>query len=267
MISLKSIFVYLFLNTCLIFISYIQYIILTNYKLFDIFFIILKNLLFVKFVNFLENKLIIKNNYIQQKKSHYLYLLSSSTIEYVTFYIIANNTIFGIHNPNKLNIFYNYLLFIPISLVYEIIFDFFHYWSHRICHINPILYKYIHKDHHKSIDIYPMITFVQNPLDLVLTNTIPSCLTILIIKHIFKININVFILTCIYTYKTYVEICGHSNLKLKRSSSFPQFIWIGRFLNCEIYSEHHVIHHKILTKNYSKRFMLWDKLFFTFCEK
>jgi hypothetical protein len=59
-----------------------------------------------------------------------------------------------------------------LSFVVEIIFDFFHYWSHRVLHTNKFLYINIHKKHHRYRHPTSLLTFYQDPLDLIITNSI-----------------------------------------------------------------------------------------------
>jgi sterol desaturase/sphingolipid hydroxylase (fatty acid hydroxylase superfamily) len=68
------------------------------------------------------------------------------------------------------------------------------------------------------------------------------------------------------SYKTFIEISGHSGKKLHPIGSFSQFIWLPRFFNISLYSEDHALHHSSNFCNYSKRFSLWDKQFETYTE-
>ncbi len=185
------------------------------------------------------------------------YLLMSSSIKICTFYFlnIENNTI---------NFIKDLILFIPISFIFEIIFDFFHYWTHRIFHMNSYLYKHIHKTHHTHNHVAPIVTFIQNPIDLILSNSVPLCLSFSIMKNIIGLNISLYMLICILTYKSYIEVAGHSDIETKRTCSFAQCIWLARALNITLFSKHHILHHTHVTKNFSKRFSLWDKVFGTF---
>jgi len=163
---------------------------------------------------------------------------------------------------NKVNILYDLLLFIPVSFLFEIIFDFFHYWSHRIIHNNAFLYKNIHNKHHHYIYPTTILTFYQDPFDLILTNSIPFLLTIRILSCMY-INISMFTLSMLVVYKSYIEISGHTGKKLYPSGSFPQFIWLPKLFGIQLYTEHHDYHHIHTKCNYSKRFILWDKVFGT----
>ncbi len=68
----------------------------------------------------------------------------------------------------------------------------------------------------------------------------------------------------ITVYKIFIEIAGHTGKISKPTCSFPQFIWLPKMLNIELYSEDHSLHHSKINCNYSKRFSLWDKIFGTF---
>ncbi len=160
------------------------------------------------------------------------------------------------------NLLYEFLLFIPKSFMFEIVFDFFHYWSHRMAHSNKTLYKFLHKKHHKFAHPTSIITYYQEPLDLILTNSIPTILTLCLIP-----KVTYFQYTLILLYKSYIEISGHVGKKLYPMSSFTQFIWLPRLLKIELYGEDHDNHHSKNNCNYSKRFSLWDKAFGTYYDK
>ena len=169
-------------------------------------------------------------------------------------------TYIGINQINLLDKPYNInISFIPISFAYELIFDFFHYWTHRAMH-HPYIYKYSHKKHHKFPHPKPIITFYQDPMDIIVTNIIPTMLTIYILQPV----LNIHIFHYISIYKTFIEISGHTGKKLRPTSSFTQCVWLPRLLNIELYSEDHDLHHSANNCNYGKRFSVWDKVFDTY---
>lgn len=187
------------------------------------------------------------------------HILSSTFIEYVTFMISYNLMMPYNLIITDINFWYDLLYFIPISFIFEVIFDFFHYWSHRLIHHYPILYKNLHKKHHKFKHPTAITTYYQSPLDLILSNLIPHMLTLSLIKPL-----SLFQYIMLLTYKTNIEISGHLGKRLNPTSSFTQFIWLPRWLKIESYTETHDLHHSMNNCNYSKRFVLWDKLFGTF---
>lgn len=165
----------------------------------------------------------------------------------------------------------SFACFVVLSFGFEAVFDFFHYWAHRIVHMNSYLYRHYHKQHHQHKNVSTEITFHQHPVDLVITNSIPSILTCILLQQT-PYQMSLYTLSKLFTYKTYIEICGHTG-KHVAASSFPQCIWLPRMFNFELYTEDHDNHHVLNNCNYSKRFSLWDKVFGTYtsrksdCEK
>jgi sterol desaturase/sphingolipid hydroxylase (fatty acid hydroxylase superfamily) len=149
------------------------------------------------------------------------------------------------------------ITFIPRSFFFELIFDLAHYTTHRLAHSIPIVYKAIHKEHHQNILITPFTTFHQNPVDLLLTNTLPLLFASQIVptSHLF--------ICVMMWYKTLLEVGGHLG-KVTKANSFPQCIWLPRLLKIELKSEDHNLHHRNPMRNFSKRFSIWDKAFGTF---
>jgi sterol desaturase/sphingolipid hydroxylase (fatty acid hydroxylase superfamily) len=178
-------------------------------------------------------------------------ILSTSTLEFGgVLYLIQTL-------PKTTSIPYEILLFIPNTFLLEIIFDFFHYTSHRILHSIPHLYINIHKSHHQDIAITVMTTFQHSTLDLILSNAVPLLLTCRL-HPIPQWSFFVWL-----WYKSLIEMGGHSG-KSGKSSSFPQCVWIPRVFGIELYSQDHHMHHVYPNVNFSKRFSLWDKVFGTF---
>ena len=270
MISYNSMKNFFYINTLILSISLfefntINYITNQYIQFFLILFIFLsRNYAMVQFINYsLKHKESINPSFskIEDYKEDYpndfnIHLLSSTTVEAITYTLIKN----AFYNNATIAISYNdILLFIPKSFIFELIFDFFHYWTHRILHTNKFLYTYIHKKHHKFNYPIPILTFYHNPLDLIITNSIPQMFTLIIFPHISFFQFNI-----ILTYKSLIEISGHSSKKLYPSGSFSQFIWLPKLLNISLYTEDHTLHHSHNIYNFSKRFSIWDKLFETY---
>ena len=260
MISLNSLKVFLQLNSYLILLSFLMYYLDVEGVMLNIIKYSIRNLILVKSID----KLLLKKENIGDRKEvieSYRYelilnLLIASSLEYISLVIVKE-----IYNlKNKCGV-YDLILFIPLSFIFEIIFDFFHYWSHRVLH-NKLLFKYFHKKHHKFIHPKTITTYYQDPIDLLLTNNIPT-----ILGSIVLINRSIFLYHLVSVYKSFVEIGGHGGKKCSPSSSFTQFIWLPKKLNIELYTEDHDYHHQNGKCNYSKRFSLWDKLFGTYIKK
>jgi len=267
-ISSKSLYNYIFINSNLFLISYLNYYLFTHYKYFAFFIILFRNYFIINFIDYATKY---KKNIIHKKiteesisinnNDHYSLNIHSSHLQIVLLESIQMYITHGYLNINE-NYLFDITTFIPISFLYEIVFDFFHYWVHRTCHVNNFLYRNIHKKHHKYCNLTSIVTFYQNPLDFILSVTIPEMITLYILQSLFfKLSLFQFIL--MINYKLFSEIAGHSG-KYTNSCGFVQFIWLPRFLNIEIRTEDHDLHHKLLSCNYSKRFVIWDKLFNTY---
>jgi len=149
-----------------------------------------------------------------------------------------------------------YLLFIPRTFIFELLFDFFHYWTHRFGHSHPLIYNYVHKLHHSDSLVNAYNTFHHTLADIILTNAVP----ILLAAYLFPLPR--FTLTLFFWFKTIVEVSGHTGKDT--TSSFLQFIYLPRTLGIELYSRDHGLHHYNPNVNFSKRFSIWDKVFGTF---
>ena len=152
--------------------------------------------------------------------------------------------------------FTEYALFIPRSFIFELIFDFFHYWTHRFGHSHPLIYNYIHKGHHNGPLINAYDTFQHTLPDIILTNALPILLTM----YLFPLSR--FTLTLLFWFKTIVEVSGHTGKDT--TSSFIQFIYLPQWLGIDIYTRDHGLHHYNPRVNFSKRFSIWDKVFGSF---
>eukprot|EP00516_Mucochytrium_quahogii_P011245 CAMPEP_0203790250 /NCGR_PEP_ID=MMETSP0100_2-20121128/3938_1 /ASSEMBLY_ACC=CAM_ASM_000210 /TAXON_ID=96639 /ORGANISM=" , Strain NY0313808BC1" /LENGTH=234 /DNA_ID=CAMNT_0050693363 /DNA_START=580 /DNA_END=1284 /DNA_ORIENTATION=- len=157
-----------------------------------------------------------------------------------------------------------YGTFVLKSFLYETVFDFFHYWTHRVCHEVPWLYRF-HKSHHKFLHPSPLATFHQHPFDIAFTNILPNLLALSLLRRFTGVNFYGFEYTLLMSYKTFVEIAGHAGIE-SHATSFPQFAPLPKALNMELRSNDHDLHHSAPLKacNYSKRFTLWDKVFGTY---
>ena len=266
--SHNSIKTFTYLNSALLLLAFFQYsltqYIITYYNFYHNFMLILfiflfRNYVLLHFTTYnSNNKSNISNNISIIPKENYKYefdinIIISTTIETSSYILITQNYLFKPHN-----LYTDILYFIPVSFLFEIIFDFFHYVGHRTLH-HPLLYKHFHKKHHKFTHPTAVITFYQDPIDIIITNSIPVALTLFIVPKISYFQFNAIII-----YKNYSEICGHLGKKCYPTSSFCQFIWLPKLLNIQLFGEDHDLHHSIHNCNYSKRFSLWDKIFGTF---
>eukprot|EP00899_Mesostigma_viride_P027510 jgi/Mesvir1/7944/Mv11865-RA.1 len=152
---------------------------------------------------------------------------------------------------------WEYATFIPLSLLWEVIFDLGHYIVHRLAHAVPVLYRLAHKAHHRYAHPSALAAYQHDPLDLVLSNLVPSVLA----QAVVPLSTRQFHM--IFAYKVFLEVAGHSGHYWK-GSCFPQAMQLPQMLGIQIKTEDHDLHHSRVNCNYSKRFTLWDKLFGTY---
>jgi sterol desaturase/sphingolipid hydroxylase (fatty acid hydroxylase superfamily) len=268
MISFKSIINFFSINGFLVSLTYIKYLFIKLLQI-NIYFKFLITYLTFVFRNYFIIFFITKSSAHKEKintklpppKEEYkgefhVNLLTATFIETITFHLgklLVNSST---------NVFWDLVYFIPVSFIFEVIFDFFHYWTHYIAHRYKTLYTFIHKKHHKFPNPIAITTFYQEPIDLFLTNSFPTLMSLFLTTFMF--NISPFSLALFLTYKNFIEICGHTGYVSYPTPSFPQFIWLPKLLGIELYTESHDYHHSLNNCNYSKRFALWDRVFGTF---
>lgn len=149
------------------------------------------------------------------------------------------------------------IYFIPQTLIFELIFDFFHYWTHRAVHSHPILYSAIHRTHHSDVRIDCYSELNHSPLDYIVTNAVPMIMA----QTIYPLSAHFLFIE--FWYKSIVEIGGHIGKDLK-TPSFPQCIYLPQIMGIELRPADHNKHHVVPTCNFSKRFSAWDRIFGTF---
>jgi len=261
MFNLKSVGICLMINAPIYLLAYFNQNMMDSYNNLLVFTVleIGKNYTITKIMDKLANKELINKSTSKFERTEnkekypgefFLNLSAISSFKASTQLFIYNNmTIITPFNP---------IYFIIKSFLFELIFDFFHYWTHRLAHSNVLIYKWIHKKHHAFSHPNADTTFYMSVPDILLTHCLPLCIAIFLVP----MNQFEFILQNIYL--SYQEIGGHLGKRLYPTSSFPQAIWIPRVFNIELYTEDHDLHHSKIKCNYSKRFTLWDKVFNTY---
>ncbi len=228
---------------------------------------LMRNLAVVHIVSYRMQK---KDTFVLRQSQRYLHdkedpielytnLLTTSSIEALTFLLTyTHHLVSPVTRPLWLDLAH----FIPISFFMEIVFDFFHYVSHRWLHRSRAMYVNVHSHHHRFKRPTPLSTFYQDPLDVFLTNSVPLALTLLITSRV--LDVSRFQYSMFLICKTYIETSGHSCKTLAPSSSFIQCMWLPRLFGIELYSEDHALHHLVNSCNFGKRFSLWDRVFGTY---
>mmetsp|Transcript_21629 Transcript_21629/g.69648 ORF Transcript_21629/g.69648 Transcript_21629/m.69648 type:complete len:263 (-) Transcript_21629:129-917(-) len=154
--------------------------------------------------------------------------------------------------------------FLVVSFLFEVVFDFFHYWTHRLCHATSLgLLRRSHAIHHRTASLAPIAAYEQGLLDVLLCNAAPAAAALALVETLLPVGGHQ-TTALLWTYKAYVEVAGHVGIH-SRATSFPQCVWLPRLLGIALSTEDHDRHHSHHGKgNFSKRFLLWDHLFGTY---
>jgi Delta7-sterol 5-desaturase len=124
--------------------------------------------------------------------------------------------------------------------------DAWFYWVHRALH-HPRLYKHVHAEHHRSIDVNPLTSLSFHWLE-------PLLLTLWIVPAALLIPIWAPVLGVLQVYGLYDNIKSHLGYEL-----FPA--WFNRSpLRGLTSSTYHNMHHTNFRGNYGLHFRLWDRL-------
>ena len=121
---------------------------------------------------------------INQKSKNYTRISDAKLNNYdLTFYLNA----FKFNIPTVLvthisyfyesnSIIYDITTFILMSFYFEIVFDFFYYWTHRLCHHK--YFYFMHKTHHKHTnDISSISIYNMDILEMCITGSLSLFLT------------------------------------------------------------------------------------------
>jgi Delta7-sterol 5-desaturase len=131
----------------------------------------------------------------------------------------------------------------PLLLLID---DMWFYWVHRLLH-HPRLFKYVHAEHHKSVDVNPLTSLSFHWLE-------PLLLTLWIVPVSLLFPIYAPVLGLMQIYGLYDNIKSHLGYEL-----FPS--WFNRSpLRMLTSSTYHNLHHTNFRVNYGLHFRIWDRL-------
>ena len=130
--------------------------------------------------------------------------------------------------------------------IFLIIDDTWFYWTHRLLH-HPRFFKYVHKVHHKSIDVNPFTSLSFHWFE-------TFALTFWIIPFSLFFPMYVPALGALQLWGFFDNIKSHLGYEF-----FPSW-WNKSFGKLMTSSTHHNIHHSKFNGNYGVHFRIWDKL-------
>jgi len=185
----------------------------------------------------------IKNIFLPFLLTCFNSFIQSITIDYYTIHKLQSN--FTLYN--------SLLSFV----VYLILTDFYFYVTHRISH-SPLLYKYIHKIHHKYTSPSIYASYYEHPLEHLLVWSMPY----IILPHF--VPINNFVYWSFVFYTSLLSIVGHSGNDYKLNIWYS-FNFTGKkdVYYYYTHSYHHDLHHLKTNCNYSLYFTYLDRFFNT----
>lgn len=124
--------------------------------------------------------------------------------------------------------------------------DTWFYWIHRLLH-HPKIYKIIHLEHHKSIDVDPFTSMSFHFLE-------AFVLTFWILPASFLIPIYAPALGLVQIWGLLDNVKAHLGYEI-----YPSW-WNKSILRFMTSSTHHNMHHSKFNGNYGVHFRFWDKL-------
>lgn len=125
--------------------------------------------------------------------------------------------------------------FIGKLFLYEVLMDLAHYAMHRLAHSNGFLYYWSgHKRHHAITSLSALATFCHDPVDLFMTNFIPTVFSTFLLHKALGVKFTQVEFQLALGYKTWIEVAGHTGDVAGRSTSFPIFVYLPRLLNMEL---------------------------------
>jgi sterol desaturase/sphingolipid hydroxylase (fatty acid hydroxylase superfamily) len=255
LISTRSLYNFITYNTLIATTGVAHYYILVDGRIWALFlFAFLRNFGISHLIEWASLRSpVINKNYVYPRDVSYLhYMAQAAAIETVTTQLIVTA---------PTNVIWTVTTFVPVSFVFEVVFDFFHYWGHRSLHHVPWSW---HHGHHRHIHLRPQLAFRHHFMDLIITNSLPFLLTLWIFSIIAGYSFSLLDIALLISYKIFLEIAGHTGHSSLRTSSFPQCIWLPRALGIELYTNDHNLHHVRPGVNFAKRFTLWDRAFGTY---
>jgi sterol desaturase/sphingolipid hydroxylase (fatty acid hydroxylase superfamily) len=267
--SWRSVKTFCFTNGLLLGLAFVQYKftphLQTFFEMYQLF--LLRNYLLMNVIQYGSSNKPQIHYMIEPPQEEYIgeftvHVFKTTCIETLTYYFANAVFVFDdgiVGSSSSMYIIDNLFYFVPVSFAFEVVFDLFHYVTHRLSHEIKFLYLNVHKKHHTHTHPQAVLTYYHNPVDVIFTNSIPQILTLCVVPRPTRYQ-----WIAILVYKSFIEISGHTGKALYPTGSFTQFVWLPRFFGIQLYAEDHDLHHTHSRCNYAKRFSLWDKLFGTY---
>lgn len=185
----------------------------------------------------------VNNKQIKRELKNSLYtLLVGATFSSVVIFLSTKGYTKIYINSSDYHVFFSLAGFFILLLIDDTWF----YWSHRLLH-HPKIYKYIHREHHKSIDVNPFTSMSFHFLEAIILT-----LWILPVSFIFPIYAPALLVLQVWGLLDNVK--AHLGYEL-----YPSW-WNKSVFGFMTSSTHHNMHHGKFNGNYGLHFRFWDRV-------
>jgi ring-1,2-phenylacetyl-CoA epoxidase subunit PaaE len=169
-------------------------------------------------------------------------LLGGTAFQLILFSMRDGGNLKLYDNAGKYGIWYE--VFVVAFMIF--VTDAWFYWLHRFMH-QPVVYKYVHALHHKSLDVNP---FTSNSFHVIEA----IALTLWILPFLYFIPVSPVALGIVQALGTFNNLKSHLGYEF-----FPKFFRIPPF-NMLVNATNHSLHHTQYNGNYGLFFRYWDIL-------
>lgn len=128
-----------------------------------------------------------------------------------------------------------------------VLHDAYFYWTHRLMH-HRLLYAWIHRTHHKSVNPTPWASFAFHPLEAMISVGIIPLI-------VFCLPVHPYVLFAFLTFMTAINVMGHLGFELFSAKFMNSKS--GRWINT---STNHNLHHQKGKGQYGLYFTFWDRI-------
>jgi len=141
---------------------------------------------------------------------------------------------------------YGYAWLFGSFVVMLLIHDTYFYWGHRLMH-HPLLFKHVHLVHHKSTNPSPWAAYSFHPLEAVFEASV-------YLVFIFTIPVHPITLFAFLIFMITRNVVSHLGIEI-----LPKWFIRNKWINWQVTTTHHDLHHKKSNVNYGIYFTFWDK--------
>jgi len=142
---------------------------------------------------------------------------------------------------------FGYAYFFLSILMMIVLHDAYFYWSHKLMHRIPFLFRF-HKIHHYSHNPNPWSAFSFHPVEALISLGIMPII-------LFLIPVHPYALIAFYTVITLYNVYIHVGYKVN-------FMFLG--FPIQNTAEDHDLHHRVSKYNYGLYFSFWDRMMKTY---